>query len=69
MKPPRKRQLVGRKILDFRRCQFADGRGGIAYDPEIILDNGTAIRFVVQETDVGEYGVLLVLASNQGEKQ
>jgi hypothetical protein len=27
----------------------------------ILLDDGTAIRFVVEETDVGEYGVFVVL--------
>jgi hypothetical protein len=29
----------------------------VAYDPELILDNGTHVRFVVHETDVGEYGI------------
>jgi hypothetical protein len=35
---------------------FNDDRGGVAYDPVIILDNGTKLWFVTQETETGEYG-------------
>lgn len=51
------RQLVGRTIVGFDPCPFDDGRGGIAHDPVILLDDGSRLRFVVEETDVGEYGV------------
>lgn len=56
------KRLRGRRIENIRLRPFSDGKGERAYDPEIILDNGSAIRFVVQETESGEYGVALVVA-------
>ena len=50
-------QLKGKKIKKAHLNPFPDGRGGKAYRPHIVLEDGTIISFVVQETDVGEYGV------------
>jgi len=59
----RTRDIIGRKIVIVRLNRFATGRstgrGGKAwsFDPVFILDNGGQIRFVVDETEIGEYGV------------
>lgn len=57
MKTADKRLLVGRKIVGFDLHPFDDGKGGKAYAPVITLDNGAAIAFDVDETEVGAYGV------------
>ena len=56
---PQERELVGRKIVGFKANPFADGRGGLAHDPALVLDDGSILRFVVEETDVHEYGVFV----------
>ena len=53
--------LRGKKIGRVRLNGFADGRGGRAYMPEILLASGDTLRFTVVETEVGEYGVRLVV--------
>lgn len=58
-----KRKVIGRRIVDVELRSFPDGRGGRAHAPQIILDNGRAIRFVVEETEHGEYGVQPVLTT------
>ena len=51
-------KIVGRKIVEFKLQPFDDGRGGIAYDPIITLDDGSFLAFDVIETEVGEcYGI------------
>ena len=53
--------LVGRTIVRVELNPFSDeraGGAGVAYDPSLILDDGTLVRFVVQETEVGEYGAV-----------
>jgi hypothetical protein len=52
------RDLVGRTItaVDFRKFQRGPNRGW-ATDPVLTLDNGKQVHFVVQETEVGEYGI------------
>lgn len=54
------RLLVGRKIAGFEPRPFDDRRGGTAHHPVLMLDNGALLRFVVEETDTGDYGVLPV---------
>lgn len=49
--------LVGRTIVAFDRRPFDDGRGSLAYDPVLVLDNGAHVTFIVQETEAGTYGV------------
>lgn len=58
---PSARELVGKRITAFRANPSKDGAGGTYHDPCITLDDGTSLRFVVQETDEGaSYGVLVV---------
>lgn len=57
---PQKRWLVGKKIADVKWRTFDDGREGEATDPLITLSDGSSIEFVVQETDVGCYGVAVI---------
>jgi hypothetical protein len=60
MKAPQTHLFKGKVVdrVDWR--PFDDGRGGIAHDPLIIFTDGSALAFMTQETDVGDYGVLPV---------
>lgn len=58
MRSPSRRELIGRTIVDFRLNPFRDGRGGTAHNPEIVLDDGSVLRFVTEETDVDDYGIM-----------
>ena len=51
------KKTVGKKIQRFVLRPFWDNAGNKHYDPIIILENGTAIQFLVSETDIGEYGI------------
>jgi hypothetical protein len=65
----KKEDLIGRRIVrvDFR--QFRTHREGVGLedpgywttDPQILLDNGRWLRFLVEETDGDGYGVKLIL--------
>lgn len=45
-------------------------KGQYATDPEIVFKDGTVLRFVTQETDIGEYGTALCIrAPEQGAKR
>lgn len=57
-----KRKVIGRTIVGYESNRFADGRGGVAFNPVLTFDNGAQLRFVVQETDTGEHGVRPVLS-------
>lgn len=63
--------LIGRTIRRIVLRPFGDeraGDGGIAYDPRIELDDGRGLAFLVQETEVGEYGVLpLIVGEPRGK--
>lgn len=67
----RPRDLIGRKIVAVKLCRFQTMRDGAkptdedywATDPVITLDNGRRLAFIVQETEVGEYGVALCLSA------
>ena len=59
MKMVSARQLVGRKIIAFDPGTFDDGRGRVAHNPSITLDDGSNLYFVTEETEVGEYGVFI----------
>lgn len=52
-----RRWVIGRRIVDVQMRPFNDGKGGVAHDPVFVLDNGARVRFLTQETEVGEYGV------------
>lgn len=65
----RARDLVGRTIVavDFRPFRHERALGGedlspYTTDPVLILDNGREVRFVVCETEVGEYGVEIAIS-------
>lgn len=49
--------LRGRRITKIKVNPFSTGRGSTAHKPQIYLDDGSSLRFMVIETDVGEYGI------------
>lgn len=49
--------LEGRRIVAVELHAFDDDRGGTAYNPVFLLDNGARVTFHAQETDTGAYGV------------
>lgn len=54
------RWIIGRKIVEVDMHPFATGLHqpmGTTYAPVFTLDNGARIKFSVDETEVGEYGV------------
>lgn len=51
------RKVVGKRVKNIRLNPFSDGRKRTAYEPVIEFEDGTTMRFVVTETEVGEYGV------------
>jgi hypothetical protein len=57
----KKNDLVGRKIKAIEWNKFDDGRGKQVTDPVLILDNGVRVAFVTIETEVGEYGIQIVV--------
>jgi hypothetical protein len=60
-----RKDLIGRKIVAVNLRSFPDGKGGTATDPLLTLDNGRRIWFVVDETEVGEYGVCICIAGKE----
>ena len=51
------REIVGKTIVAIDHHLFADGKGGRAGCPEITLSDGSVLYFVVEETEIGDYGV------------
>ena len=57
------RAMVGRTIVDVDLHPFDPENAGqvdgdeYAYNPVVTLDDGTRLFFVVQESEIGEYGV------------
>lgn len=51
------RYLVGRTIARVEMRPFSDGRGGVTFDPLLVLDDGSAIYFMADETESSRYGV------------
>lgn len=66
------KRLRGRRIVKVLLRPFNDELRGTVTDPLIVLDDGTTLSFLTQETDVGEYGVKLIISDKQtsdiGEK-
>lgn len=52
-----KRALIGRRIVAVHLRPFSDGRGGTAYDPVLVLDDGSRVSFDAQPTEDGDYGI------------
>ena len=66
-----KRSVIGRRIVDVRLNSFDGGnefRRMTCHDVAIVLDDGAEIRFNVEETEVGVYGVEPYLA-RRGSKR
>lgn len=61
MKVTRAGELVGRMIVGVKLHPFPDGRGGTAYDPVLMLDDGRDLSFVVNETEFPKYGIAMYL--------
>ena len=68
-----KRDLTGRKIVavDFRHFRGEDTTheemGPIrCTNPVLTLDNGRRVWFLVQETEIGEYGVAIHISDKGG---
>jgi hypothetical protein len=57
-----KKALIGRTIVAVEFNPFSDGRGGTAHDPRLTLDNGRCIYFSTEETDIGEYGICMMIS-------
>lgn len=49
--------LLGRRIVRVGLRSFSDGRGSLAHNPVLYLDNGSCVTFSVEETEHGYYGV------------
>lgn len=56
------KRLLGRRIVKVYPRSFRTGnsRSDYSYKPIIELDDGTQVRFVVAETQIGTYGIDLV---------
>ena len=62
----KKEDIIGRKIVDVELNSFRDGGGYWNYDPVFFLDDGTRIDFMATKTDVGKYGIELVITKAEG---
>jgi hypothetical protein len=63
------KRLIGRRIVRVKLNSFRDGRSGWVADPTLFLDDGTALRFIVKETELGaDYGIELVLRKGANEQ-
>jgi hypothetical protein len=61
---PTARQLVGRRIVGFEPNPYPDGRGGTAHNPTILLDDGSRLAFVAEDTE-DQPGVFVLLLSGR----
>jgi hypothetical protein len=68
-----KRDLVGRKIVSIDFHGFAPrpdrDKRKTATDPRIVLDSGRVLWFVVDETEVGEYGVAICISERAPKRK
>ncbi len=68
------RQIVGRKIVDFRpgsgRVGNVNGRNRVTmHSPIIVLDDGTELYFVVEEApDGSDYGIFIGATTKERPK-
>lgn len=69
MKGEMRRLLVGRTIVGLRTNPFDDGRGGKAFNHELVLDNGTSVFIETTETEVGDYGNALRIENTIGRRR
>lgn len=65
--------LKGRRIVKVEPRAFRTGKKtesrecSWTYDPYFTLDDGSRIHFVVEETEVGAYGINVVMHGTEGE--
>jgi hypothetical protein len=64
-----KKHLVGRTIVDVDPGPFSNGKGGTAHDPTLTLDDGRKVFFVVEETEVGKYGISLCISTRPNRRR
>jgi hypothetical protein len=65
-----KRDLIGRKIVNVEWNSFRAREGRertMATDPMLVLDDGTRLRFLAEETDFGYYGVKIIKMDGKAE--
>jgi hypothetical protein len=68
------KRLVGRTIVAFELRPFQATDEAVtkrvewATDPRIRLDDGTVVQFVTQETEIGEYGVRVVVSAKNASQ-
>lgn len=60
-----RRALIGRRIVDVELNPFEDGRGDRTSMPDLILDNGARVFFMVDETEGDGYGVRMGIAAGR----
>lgn len=66
---PTAKRLEGKRIVRFRSNPFRTARGDWAHSPTISLDDGSLLRFVVEETDSYEYGVFIVVTKRNARRR
>jgi hypothetical protein len=54
------RHIEGKRIVKLGMAAAPDGRGGVYHQWTITLDDGSQLKPIVEETNVGEYGVALI---------
>jgi hypothetical protein len=62
------RWILGKRIVEVNMNPFPDGMGGTTHNPVFTLEDGSQVRFAVQETEVGEYGIELVYRKKPRKK-
>jgi len=65
----RRSWIEGKRVVTFNLYTFDDGRGGVAHIPQLVFDDGSELDFVVEETDVGSYGIRPVYWPSKRRRQ
>jgi hypothetical protein len=52
--------IEGKTVASCRTNPEDDGKGGTFHRPAITFTDGSSIRFVTEETEVGDYGTEIV---------
>lgn len=66
------KRLVGRMIVAVEPHAFltdntgTNARNGWTCDPTLVLDDGSCVSFVVDETETGEYGFSIIRTKTRG---
>lgn len=62
----KKRDLEGRTIVTALWDRKWDkSRGCWIHDPTLVLDNGRRVSFQTEESDMGDYGTLILISKRQ----